>query len=706
MNESKIKRYVNLTIVSLLLLGCSMFSYQHNEFEFSHTRPVGTEKDVQSTLTPTTTTEPPIMDAHPELEVISRQNVDRIALLNYFGKGEVRALAISDDGSTIAVGTSMGVTLIDVESKLQLAFLDSPLLINREAKVCDVLDQDSLAFSPDGKILAVAGENIQLWNLESYKLEKTIENQIEDKKTLITNIQFSNSGEQIVGMQIDRVGDIACYQTPRNFVIYGVEDGKLIFRRNFIRIGELPSHYLITHSDLVYFVMQSRNIESKRYEIAKVNIQTGQYLGSSYRSDVVNRLSITENTYIQYEHDYWADQSTSKIIDLRTGKIQQEMNEHVKVLPGSTNLIFYSDYLRWVTDASGVELCRFGEGINLGMGYFDQNAFSRDGNKAVVRLSKDGEIHVLAIDTCTISEPVAEFPSAAYLFDFSPDGKRTFVNSWMGGYYQVDEANGEYQYISSARSIVFPVDNDHLYALTMDDAILANSNLIKVFDLNTKDISKSVNTLWTGASDMQQSKDTSTLVFIEKGQRTREFTFTRNGLEDVVITVDEIDGYALHADGSKLMTWNNGSKEIMVYNTVSGEAESGYPIRIPVGHSVKTVSDDFSYMITNCGEGMCKLELPDLKSLVIFPDPHEGTIITNAVQNLFSKDNDMYITSASKPDSLLFWDLQTGELLQQVPLFQNTRFFFYVPSFAINPDGKVIYVADDAGNIQLWGVRK
>ena len=133
-----------------------------------------------------------------------------------FGKGDIRVMRFSPDGTQLAVGTSVGVWLYDVQTgNARALFPAKPRLAdnkqfrpgNPKEWIADtVSDVRNIAFSPDNRILAV-GESrnfvVQLWDVESGKELSVLPATMpfdkayaiafsEDSKTLITPHHFGD----------------------------------------------------------------------------------------------------------------------------------------------------------------------------------------------------------------------------------------------------------------------------------------------------------------------------------------------------------------------------------------------------------------------------------------------------------------------------------------------------------------------------------
>jgi WD40 repeat protein len=85
---------------------------------------------------------------------ITSQNVDKLQMIGRFGRGSINDMALSPDGKTLAVGTSIGIWLYDPDN------------LQREPEM--LVDADNyvtmLDFSPDGRFFAFLLKNtLHLW---------------------------------------------------------------------------------------------------------------------------------------------------------------------------------------------------------------------------------------------------------------------------------------------------------------------------------------------------------------------------------------------------------------------------------------------------------------------------------------------------------------------------------------------------------------
>ena len=110
-------------------------------------------------------------------------------------------MALSPDGSLIAMSTTTGIYLYDRRTIAQVDFIDIRIGNQDEVEDQNCLTTGNLAFSPDGSTLAIANTEITLWDLKTKTIQKVIENKIKDITSIITNIQFSSDGSRIMGVE-------------------------------------------------------------------------------------------------------------------------------------------------------------------------------------------------------------------------------------------------------------------------------------------------------------------------------------------------------------------------------------------------------------------------------------------------------------------------------------------------------------------------
>ena len=112
---------------------------------------------------------PPVSISPPALtspNTITLENVQKVQKLDHWGNGEFKSMAWSQDERYFGIGTTLGVNLYDGNSLQLLRYLE-----------LSVGGIDSLAFSPDNSLLAVAsdGRAIAVYDLHEDQLVNQLE---------------------------------------------------------------------------------------------------------------------------------------------------------------------------------------------------------------------------------------------------------------------------------------------------------------------------------------------------------------------------------------------------------------------------------------------------------------------------------------------------------------------------------------------------
>ena len=96
------------------------------------------------------------------------------------GKGQITDMTYSPDGKLLAVGTPIGAWLYDAQTGDEVALLtgvtNTELSNYLNLKHKQLNQRPSVAFSPDGKTIAIAGwdQKIRLWDVQTRKYKTTL----------------------------------------------------------------------------------------------------------------------------------------------------------------------------------------------------------------------------------------------------------------------------------------------------------------------------------------------------------------------------------------------------------------------------------------------------------------------------------------------------------------------------------------------------
>ena len=145
-------------LVSSLISSCSPSTQSTQE---AFTRTQAALPTLTSTPIPTSTpTLTPTATPSQQFEIISADNVDQIKMVHRLGRGAITVVEYSPDNSTLAIGSSIGVYLLDNEIKQEELFLDTDRIVNE------------IRFTPDNQIIAGAcfDGSIYVWQVKDGKL--------------------------------------------------------------------------------------------------------------------------------------------------------------------------------------------------------------------------------------------------------------------------------------------------------------------------------------------------------------------------------------------------------------------------------------------------------------------------------------------------------------------------------------------------------
>lgn len=172
----------------------------------------------EPTFTPTTTPTPrlpvlPGTQIPTSDSTISADNIDQIVELARWGKGVITDAEYSPDGESIAVASTLGVSIYQTD------VLEEILYFETEARV------NSFAFSPDGKTIATAlnDNTLKLWNASDGNLIRSLAGQSREttsknaEKEEITSVSFSPDGNQLAGGSTN--GTVSLWQALDGSVI-------------------------------------------------------------------------------------------------------------------------------------------------------------------------------------------------------------------------------------------------------------------------------------------------------------------------------------------------------------------------------------------------------------------------------------------------------------------------------------------------------
>ena len=203
---------LGLLVVLLLALGWGALQMTRGRLQPARTVgaatiPAGSTLISSLASTPTPFVGPVLMGTPYPMpaEPISPENAIKVTQLARWGKGPVSQVAFSPDGRLLAVASSLGVYIYDVQTLEQRAFWETPARVN------------SVAFSPDGRLLAwgLSDGTVHLWRVADRTLLRTVA----EHKYGVSSVDFSPGGGILASgswdgtVRLSRVADGALLHT-------------------------------------------------------------------------------------------------------------------------------------------------------------------------------------------------------------------------------------------------------------------------------------------------------------------------------------------------------------------------------------------------------------------------------------------------------------------------------------------------------------
>lgn len=638
------------------------------------------------------------------------------------GKGVLNDMQISPDSTKLAIASSIGVWLYDINTGDETALILGHTDVVRH-----------VAFSPDGKILASSADDktVRLWDAQTGKDLQMLN----IPKGTLSSLKFLPNGKTLVGVN---------WQGPVLF--WDITTGKLLNTFNpkvsEVRVkGNVWTRALGVFVDRIGVVTFA--IGNKDGTITIKNGQTGKEIKKLIlRTDdsqffrlegepdvhIAIPMPIDEKEY----HTTYTDDGTPFPIQYQLGHLshgysvlkEQPMKwvQELEFAPNGKTLVSKRSYRiprrgGWSGSGGPIEIWDVDTG--------EQLAALRSGRVKNVMFSNDGKILALAgYGGCVIWDVTTRREIASFLetetLRFSGDGK-TLVLINTDSYTLWD--------ITTRREIAklnpileafkpFP----ERFVLSQDGAVFATANVNGIVNVWHTRTNKPLLTLTTG-----WTKPLTALAFSHDGKTLASGDVTGNiqlwnpntgKIRNTIKANDKsIGALAFAKDNKTLISESRG--KITVWDITSGIQENAYTIPDALGGSF---SASFKDGIGLSGD-IVGIFAPNSEKLII--QTKNGTEIWDILnaKNLrtstkISKywmksafDGKMLATATSNATRL--WNMNTGE---EVATFKIPKGFidgllerfhfrnFNIYSLAFTPNGKTLAVGTGNKQIHLWDV--
>ncbi|HCR72009.1 MAG TPA: hypothetical protein DIW23_11235, partial [Anaerolineae bacterium] len=639
---------------------------------------------------------------HPELEIITSRNVARLEKIDQWGQGSVNGVALSPDGNLIAVSTTTGIYLYDRKTVKQIGYIDIRVGENDDVETQACPASGNLAFSPDGSILAIASTDIRLWDLKTNTVQTVIKNKIEDTDSIITEIQFSQDGKSVFGVQ-KNASKYPCYLGWGSLVIYTTDNGELVLRHDFNRNEEALSPIFTERNGIAYIAYYEAQ---NGYFLLKVNSQTGEILIEKQSSAIfsMNSKAAVTNKWIPIG-DSGDGYSEAHVIDLTSFEDIEVLKANVKLIPQSDRMIIREKQKLTIRTLEGKVICSksiSSESDNV----FTPDMFSLDGSIAIswnYYGDRAGDVHIWDLEQCTISKPVLIFPEVAREISFSSNGRSLLTGSRAGYTFHVfDVQTGKLRFSLSGF--------DAKFSASENQVLVVEEKAINAYDVETGEyLSPVVKGNFDYMTDVLVSPDGKFLGIIDTSTNGFQIVNIGNNSEiDTLMAFDNSNLYfSRNGNFAATVSGNLGVSEFRFWELATGNELIEWQGMVPTeGYINISFSSDFTQLATFGTDGYYKYvyiwNMPEfsLAKTLTQAFPNSDRSINNLE---FISNNQLLFAFGSNPDAFIFWNISTGNLLSELPVqVHRSELGNHI---VFSPDERLLTVLDGDGTIHIWGVK-
>jgi WD40 repeat protein len=258
----------------------------------------------------------PIGKIAPDLEIISPENIERLGLINRWGKGNLLSFKVSPDHTLVAVATSTGVYLYRSQDLTEVGYL------NVNASNYGFM---GVGFSPDSKLLAVAGNYVTLWDVVSQ--QQTGKIPLSHQLVQPWHIEFIPDGRHIVIEDFSRTCG-----GGGNFALYTVE-GYKVFDANECSVNDaqMGAYFLVVDTRWFYF-FTNPGFASQAFpdEVVKIDLFKDQIVNVIHNDELRRLYNISpDGKFAAYhigtkkvEGSSYSITYQTQIINVETGEVK------------------------------------------------------------------------------------------------------------------------------------------------------------------------------------------------------------------------------------------------------------------------------------------------------------------------------------------------------------------------------------------------
>jgi WD40 repeat protein len=590
---------------------------------------------------------PPISISPPALtspNTITLENVQNIQMLNHWGNGEFKSMAWSSDENYFGIGTTLGVNLYDGNSLQLLRYIE-----------LSIGGIDSLAFSPDNSLLAVASDGgaIAIYDLHGDRIVNQLQTEgwvsalsfVEDGTPVAVTFPYGNAYQARVMKEMNGEWETVALMGDATNQLYAAtfdQDSQLfvIEFRNSIELVDPLTGIAQTApgSDLngdAYLPSNALWLEPKGDGLSLGVHSSGKLLNTISFEDYFDRVLISPNgrSFAVLDHYYrddmiggsialWQVPELREIRKIGDPNISQDVEDNS---PDGKNYMVFSpsgERLALWTSTSVVKIFPVVANSVGDVVITDPYAGITD-----IGITLSGQIRGMRCTSNTVD--VVELPAANSLNEWQFDKPTCGQITRDGGIASINE---EY--------------NQHLLYMVGEN----NSPIATVKSLCC-DIFSSDGRIGATGGTVYSGEPVPVWIW-QKGLGTQLWQFPDSGLGTYSVSVSPSGQYVAAVVGEQTRLWVNG---------------------IETGKSI--IFEGMDNIFKRMGKDLC--------TPAVYSTP------------AFSPDGKMIVAQVC--GVLKFWSPSTGKLLNEIDdPYLSTKFIF-------SPDGTFL-IGFAPGSIVVWGI--
>jgi WD40 repeat protein len=732
----------------LILTGCQPVPYSSRAVATS--TPAATPVLPSATATPSPTPAgPEVVVTHPELEVISPENINRLEQVASWGEGKIYDYAVSPDKSMIAVSTARGIYLYDSITLDEILYYQ---IISNQTQT----NVTKLNFSDDNQfILFAVGDQIEIFEIVIKSVIDSLYLEINGR--IITKISLGSDHKSLSVQSTGLLPNCEIGGGTVQLYTKAHSGWQLDYFRSVC--GALTTTYTYSNDFYSFSLFNDKSVE-----IFHVDTGELEFWQVKSKEEWPGRTFYTVSPDEKYLAAY-SDQDNlplTQIFDAKNFKLVKTVNtERLELLNSDKN-----GQVVWVDpsdeeDSEAISRCNISAHRLLAYELVKKGDF-------ITYMVQMGflpyRLEIWNTASCTLITKVGTYYDRAPVFN--PTGtllvipERLEMHVWDGktGNLRYTIQNEEANLRDRVDPVIFSATGKYIVTGIMAQsetnyAFDYIANQINIFDAETGSLIKSITPGLDTITAIQPGLDDDTLLILEDDQV--HIWDIQTGME-----IPPVAGDSLVQNDSGTRSWVGQENRISLMDHMTGMEIASYkipettfvdqPYQIDENHiligirnemyrseflSLDTTSGemirqgdlfpgekitqvDEGLFYTVCADGLIVVRdsrtLQILKKISTFQsikgqdtslmdsktawEMKWGQGASRSMSITFFPNMDLFYVSNSA--GMFFGDMATGEIVGQLDLnysFQGLMTF--------SPDGRLIAVVGDDGIIRLWGVK-